>query len=86
MKQLFFIQKQIFSKWKNIKKIFFASLLMIDEVKRKQILEFWRASHKKKAIATAVNVSLPTVRKYIREGGAHSQKYENKILLTIISR
>ena len=71
---------------KEYKKNFFASLLMIDEVKRKQILEFWRAGNKKKATSTAVNVSLPTVRKYIREGGAHSQKYENKILLTIISR
>ena len=71
---------------KEYKKCFFAPLLMIDEVKRKQILEFWRDGHKKIAIATAVNVSLPTVRKYIREGSAHSQKYENKILLTIISR
>ena len=50
--------------------IFFAVYLMIDEEKRRRILELWRAGHSKKAIAAMVSVSVPSVRKYIRESEA----------------
>ena len=52
---------------------------MIDIEKRRRILELWRSGHKKKAIAIAVNVSLPTVRKYIREAEAE-RTFDNKRL------
>jgi hypothetical protein len=47
--------------------IFFAVYLMIDEVKRRRILELWGAGYTKKVIAEMVSVSVPSVRKYIRE-------------------
>jgi len=40
---------------------------MLDEVKRRRILELWREGHTKKAMAAMVSVSVPRVRKYIRE-------------------
>jgi hypothetical protein len=40
---------------------------MIDEEKRRQILQLWREGHTKKAIALMTSVSVPSVRKYIRE-------------------
>ena len=43
---------------------------MLDEVKRRRILELWREGHTKKAIAAMVSVSVPSVRKYIRESEA----------------
>ncbi len=45
----------------------FAVYLMIGEEKRRRILELWRAGHTKKAIASMASVSVPSVRKYIRE-------------------
>ncbi len=50
--------------------IFFAVYLMIDEEKRRQILELWGSGHTKKVIASMVSVSVPSVRKYIRESEA----------------
>ena len=47
--------------------IFFAVYLMIDEEKRRRILELWGEGHSKKAIASMASVSVPSVRKYIRE-------------------
>ena len=44
--------------------------MMIDEEKRRRILELWRAGHTKKAIASMASVSVPSVRKYIRESEA----------------
>jgi len=43
---------------------------MLDEVKRRRILELWRDGHTKKGIAAIVSVSVPSVRKYIRESEA----------------
>jgi hypothetical protein len=55
---------------KIFKMIFFAVYLMIGEEKRRRILELWEAGYTKKAIASMASVSVPSVRKYIRESEA----------------
>ena len=52
---------------------------MIDEEKRRRILELWRAGRSNKAIAAAVNVSIPTVRKYIRAAEAELSSIEKRV-------
>lgn len=69
-----------------IKRFLFASLRMIDEETRRRILELWRAGHTKKAIAAAVNVSLPTVRKYIREAKAERTSDNKRLNATAPER